>query len=334
MLMGPHALLDRELYLPRGWAEDPDRPAAAGVPDEIEFATTPALASEMIARTTQAGVPARWVTGDEVYGADPGLRDRLEALGASHEHGNGVGYVLAIGCNRRVTVHGGRGGVRMPVDRIIAGLAEHCWTRYSAGAGAKGPRFYEWAFVALHPDDGPGHRWLLIRRHPEHGELAYYRCYSPRPVPLTELVRGAGVRWRIEESFPPRRAVDGERFDPRAGASPFFAGPSRMLVGPHVAGVHADRPLHVPDQVVLDDHVEDAFPGAVGGPGPQPLVRGLPRPVAVGQPRRPGAQFPQDRVDHLPVIAPIPAPARDGGSSGSILAQALSVSSPRPTTQP
>ncbi len=97
----------------------------------------------------------------------------------------------------------------MRVDQIAAGLGEHCWTRYSAGAGAKGPRFYEWAFVALHPDDGPGHRWLLIRRHPEHGELAYYRCYSPRPVALTELVRVAGTRWRIEESFQATKTLTG-----------------------------------------------------------------------------------------------------------------------------
>jgi hypothetical protein len=73
------------------------------------------------------------------------------------------------------------------LDQIAAGLGEHCWTRYSAGAGAKGPRFYDLAFVALHPGDGPGHRWLLIRRHPDHRELAYYRCYSPQPVPLTRV---------------------------------------------------------------------------------------------------------------------------------------------------
>jgi SRSO17 transposase len=200
-----HALIDRELYLPRSWADDPARRVAAGVPDETEFATKPALATVMITRAVEAGVPARWVSGDEVYGADPDLRAQLEALQ--------LGHVLGIGCNRRVTVHGARGGVRMRVDQIAATLGEHCWTRYSAGAGAKGPRFYEWAFVTLHPDDDPsnrpGHRWLLIRRHPDHGELAYYRCYSPQPVPLTELVRVAGTRWRIEESFQATKTLTG-----------------------------------------------------------------------------------------------------------------------------
>jgi SRSO17 transposase len=131
---------------------------------QVEFATKPALATTMITRAVEAGLPVGWVTADEVYGVDPDLRAQLETLG--------LGYVLGIGCNRRVNIHGARGGVRMRVDQIAADLGEHCWTRYSAGAGAKGPRFYDWAFVALHPDDGPGHRWLLIRRHPEHGELA------------------------------------------------------------------------------------------------------------------------------------------------------------------
>jgi SRSO17 transposase len=198
---GGHALIDRELYLPRSWADDPARRAAAGVPEQVEFATKPALAMAMIARGVEAGLPARWVTGDEVYGSDPELRAQLETLG--------LGYVLGVGCNRRVSVHGARGGVRMRVDQIAAGLGEHCWTRYSAGAGAKGPRFYEWAFIALHPDDGPGHRWLLIRRHPEHGELAYYRCYAARPLALTELVRVAGTRWRIEESFQATKTLTG-----------------------------------------------------------------------------------------------------------------------------
>jgi SRSO17 transposase len=198
---GGHALIDRELYLPRSWADDPERRAAAGVPEEVEFATKPTLATAMITRGFAAGLAAGWVSGDEVYGIDPDLRAQLETLQ--------LGYVLGIGCNRRVTVHGARGGVRMRADQIAEGLGEHCWTRYSAGAGAKGPRFYEWAFVALHPHDGPGHRWLLIRRHPEHGELAFYRCYSPRPVALTELVRVAGTRWRIEESFQATKTLTG-----------------------------------------------------------------------------------------------------------------------------
>ena len=89
-----HAMIDRELYLPQSWTDDPERCAQAGVPDDIEFLTKPALATGMICRALDAGVPARWVAGDEVYGADPALRHELEL--------RRVGYVLAIGCDRRV----------------------------------------------------------------------------------------------------------------------------------------------------------------------------------------------------------------------------------------
>jgi SRSO17 transposase len=94
-----HAFIDRELYLPRSWADDPDRRAAAGVPAEVEFATKPGLATTMVGRALDAGVAARWVTGDEVYGADPGLRRELEA--------RSVGYVLAVGSDRRVVTGAG-----------------------------------------------------------------------------------------------------------------------------------------------------------------------------------------------------------------------------------
>jgi hypothetical protein len=61
-----HALIDRELYLPKSWTDDPGRCAATGVP----FATKPALPRAMLIRALDAGMPAAWVTGDEVYGAD------------------------------------------------------------------------------------------------------------------------------------------------------------------------------------------------------------------------------------------------------------------------
>ena len=73
----------------------------------------------------------------------------------------------------------------------------------SAGKGAKGHRFYDWAWTRLvgDVDEPAGHRWLLIRRNRRTGELAYYRCYAPIRVPLATLVRVAGRRWTVEESF-------------------------------------------------------------------------------------------------------------------------------------
>src|SRR5215831_11300223 len=70
------------------------------------------------------------------------------------------------------------------------------WHRLSAGTGSKGPRWYDWAWASTHQ---PGHS-LLIRRGSS-GELAFYRCWSPAPVPLAALVRVAGMRWSVEEQF-------------------------------------------------------------------------------------------------------------------------------------
>jgi SRSO17 transposase len=194
-----HAMIDRELYLPKSWATDPDRCAGAGVPDEVEFATKPKLATTMIGRALDAGVPARWVAADEVYGADPQLRGELE-----HRE---VGYVLAIGCDRRVTT--GTGTWR--AEHIAATVPRQAWQRLSCGPGAKGHRRYDWALIALTaPVTGKqGCWWLLIRRHHRHGELAFYRCYSPTPVPLHVLVGVAGRRWSIEESFQAGKGLAG-----------------------------------------------------------------------------------------------------------------------------
>jgi SRSO17 transposase len=183
------ALIDRRLYLPKNsWLADPERCRAAGVPEGAAFATKPALAAQMIASALAAGVPAAWVSGDEVYGQDPHLQALLEEAQ--------VGYVLAVAGNRRARFN----GADVPVADITGAAAPRQWHRYSAGAGAKGPRYHDWAWTPIDADQ-PGHRWLLIRRNTTTGELAYYRCYAPHPVPLLALVRIAGIRWSIEESF-------------------------------------------------------------------------------------------------------------------------------------
>src|SRR6478609_6221983 len=74
------ALLDRALYLPKDWAGDADRRAAAGVPAAVGFATKIVLARGMVERAVAAGVPARWVTADAVYGSDYHFRLTAEDL--------------------------------------------------------------------------------------------------------------------------------------------------------------------------------------------------------------------------------------------------------------
>jgi SRSO17 transposase len=188
-----HGLIDRELYVPRGWITDPDRCRAAGIPEAVAFTTKPALATRMLARALDAGVPAAWVTGDEVYGADPTLRAELER--------RGIGYVLAVACDHPVVA----AGDTYRADALLKRVPARAWQQVSAGQGAKGHRYYDWAFIALDGTPSPGgpsgQRWLLVRRNRRTRELAFYHCWTPRPVSLSILVRVAGRRWTIEERF-------------------------------------------------------------------------------------------------------------------------------------
>jgi len=205
-----HALIDRELYLPRSWAADQARCAAAGIPGKTAFATRPGLARRMPGRALDAGAPAAWVTGDEVYGADPGLRADLER--------RRIGNVLAVAASHQVST----AAAPCQVRTIAGSLPRRAWQRYSAGPGAKGHRWYDWAWAAIDPGR-PGHRYLLIRRSRQTGELAFCRCCSPRPVPLPVLVKSAGIRWSTEENFQAGKGTG------RAGRAP---GPPLGLLVP------------------------------------------------------------------------------------------------------
>ena len=186
------AFIDRALYLPRSWTSDPARCRAAGIPQDTAFATKPALATEMITRALDAGTPAGWVAADEVYGQDPQLRAELAR--------RGLGYVLAIRKSDQVLTPAGP----LPAAELARRLPARAWQRLSAGPGARGPRWYDWALIeAADPavTKGQGPHWLLIRRRISDGELAFYRARAPRPVPLALLVHVAGSRWKVEDGF-------------------------------------------------------------------------------------------------------------------------------------
>lgn len=192
-----HALIDRELYLPRSWTDDPARCRAAGIPADVGFATKPQLARTMIERAITAGVPFGWAAADEVYGDNGPLRSWLED--------SQVRYVLAVSCDHRVPAGAGHA---IRADQLAARLPRRAWQQLSAGNGAKGHRYYHWALVTI-SSSGPGHRWLLIRRNQRTGELAFYRCYAPRWVPLAALVKTAGRRWTTEENFQAGKGLTG-----------------------------------------------------------------------------------------------------------------------------
>ena len=180
------ALIDRALYLPARWTGDPARCAAAGIPEEVAFATEPELGLAMLDRALDAGVPFAWVAGDSVYGADHRIRRRLEARGR--------GYVLAVTSGQRLGF--------VPVENWLAKVPPGGWRRLSAGEGAKGPRLYDWAYLPYR-GAAPGWRMgLLVRRSPaKPSELAFYLTHAPEGTTLARLVRVAGTRWTIEGCF-------------------------------------------------------------------------------------------------------------------------------------
>jgi SRSO17 transposase len=187
-----HVLLDRELYLPREWADDAARRREASVPDVVTFATKPQLAQQMLERALAAGVPAAWVTGDTIYGGDRRLRVWLE----QHEQP----FVLAVTSDEPLwAVLEGRWG-QPRADVIAAQIPADAWQRLSAGDGAKGPRWYDWvrvrlARLQLTAKEQRWNHWLLVRRNrSDPTELAYYVVFAPAGTTLRTLVRVAGQR--------------------------------------------------------------------------------------------------------------------------------------------
>ena len=182
------ALIDRELYLPKSWTEDRDRCAEAGIGEDVAFATKPKLAQRMLERllTKHGRAAMPWFTADEAYGDNPGLRDWLDE--------QDLNYVMAISCDAHFSTPAGP----RRADELAASAPKKGWQRLSCGEGSKGQRLYDWLLI----DPGADQHLLLVRRSiSKPTELAYYICRSSTPVPLAELVRVAGSRWAVEETF-------------------------------------------------------------------------------------------------------------------------------------
>jgi SRSO17 transposase len=187
-----HALVGRALYLPERCAADEEHRELAGVPEEVLFATKPQLAGALLDRAQSLGIRAGFVAGDEVYGGRElrrGIRQR------------GMSYCMAVRANHTLITGSGRAVIAAAAARMIPARA---WHRMRTGTGTKGTRHYDWAMLEVASDDTPGgqpdgHSVLLARRHRYTGQLSYYRCWSPGPVPLSRLIAIAVARWRIEE---------------------------------------------------------------------------------------------------------------------------------------
>lgn len=187
-----HALIDRALYLPKGWAADPARRRAAGVPESVAFAPKPELARALVERALGAGARPAWVVADAVYGSDSKLRFFLEEQEQP--------YVLAVTGAQSISV----ALAQHRVKALVAQAPADAWVRLNVGAGAKGPRRFDWVALPVnHPyDPRRWQRWLLARRSVANpAEITCYLAFAPAGTPLAELARAAGRRWAVEECF-------------------------------------------------------------------------------------------------------------------------------------
>jgi SRSO17 transposase len=196
-----HAFVDRALYLPKAWADDPARLAAAHVPPGTTFATKPHLALAMIERAVAADLPFAWVAADSVYGVGEVEMALRQA---------GKGYVLGVNASHPFNSWGDKLSVAGTAEGIARALPASAWARLSAGDGTKGSRLHDWAYLELADldaadyDDGRPGLWtrgLLIRRTIADGELAFFSTWCPAGTGIARLVEIEGHRWAIEDGF-------------------------------------------------------------------------------------------------------------------------------------
>ena len=154
-----HALIDRALYLPEEWAQDPERRQAAGVPAQVEFAPKPTLARRMVERVLATGAKPAWVVADAVYGADSKLRFALEEAQQP--------YVLAVTGQQCVWMGFGQRRVKTVKTQVPT----DAWAQLSVGAGTKGPRVFDWAALTIN------HPYGKALRFPRFGGQAECRAY-------------------------------------------------------------------------------------------------------------------------------------------------------------
>jgi SRSO17 transposase len=196
-----HAFIDRALYLPKEWTDEPARLKAAHVPSDVGFATKPKIARRMIARAIAAKVPFSFVAADSVYGTG-----ELETLLRTA----GKGYVLGVASNHVFRSWGKQQPVAGTASAIAQSLPKKAWRRLPSGEGTKGPRVHDWAYLELADleaseyNDALAGEWtrgLLIRRNIADGSLAFFSTWCPKGTSMQKLGSVEGHRWAIEDSF-------------------------------------------------------------------------------------------------------------------------------------
>ncbi|MBW8059119.1 MAG: IS701 family transposase [Solirubrobacterales bacterium] len=216
------------LYLPEEWCEDPERRRKAKIPEEVVFKTKPELGAELIERGADWEIPAAPVLGDQAYGDDSKLRERLDE--------GGIEYVFSVGPKTTAfapeTVFEvperkgktGRSRSRLRPDRepqqigaLISGLGPDEWQALTFRDGPEGePVSSRFAFARVRTlkrwqngaTQEPREEWL-IAEWPE-GEEAptdYWLSNLPADTEPERLARLARLRWKVELDY---RQLKGE----------------------------------------------------------------------------------------------------------------------------
>jgi SRSO17 transposase len=187
-----HALIGARQQIPAEDIADPVKSLVTGLPLDLRFRTKGQLAIDVLLDAYADGLRFDFACGDEVYGACTELREFLEGRGQAYVLRVALSFMLALALAP---------GTRMSCADAVKKLAKgsKVWEVRSAGDGSKGERWYAWAWIGT---ASPRHS-LLVRRHLKTGELAFHYCYVPegRAESKARLIRAAGLRWPVEESF-------------------------------------------------------------------------------------------------------------------------------------
>ena len=239
-----HALIGARQWIPAEHIADPVKSLVTGLPLDLAFRTKGQLAIDVLRDAYADGLVLDFVCGDEVYGSCTELREFLE--------GRGQAYVLRVASSFTLTLAAGTTlTCADAVKKLLKG--KRGWEIRSAGNGSKGERWYAWAWIGT---ASPRHS-LLVRRHLKTGELAFHYCFVPEGqlASKARLIRAAGLRWPVEESFRTREGLLRPGPVPGPGSTPRSCGTScwswprwRSAPSPPPSCGTAPAPRHRPRQ--------------------------------------------------------------------------------------
>ena len=204
-----HTLIDRELYLPACWTDDPARCRKAGIPASIAFRTKPEQAIQMLTRLYDQNLRPDWVVADTVYGGNPALREWLEEQGQA--------YIGMVPGTEPIVLTLPDGSLRrIEVGELPALLPpQTSWTRLAISLGPKGPRTFDWLCLPWHRGREDGQHFVLLRRFLDESKTTFALVFAPQPTSLTRLVEVTGCRWPIEEDFENGKHIGMDQYEVR-----------------------------------------------------------------------------------------------------------------------